>query len=236
MKSKNIFLGITFIVLTLLVFNSCTDSEPTPKVYYSAIPADPTPLVGTSFLMGLDKDSIKITLKWEGKATVQPKWDIYCGTDPDNMVKVASKVASNTYDLYLKSGSVYYWYVETVDDNNIKSTSDTWNLSLVTPFVGIYNCDEPAESYSYDVDFTKVNSTSIITTNYWNSGWNATFTLDFINNTYSMPLTTWGTYNGIESGTINPQTGKMVGTYTINHLKSGVWSVTETGVHTYTLK
>lgn len=103
----------------------------------------------------------------------------------------------------------------------------------IDAFVGKYLCDEPAESYNYGVSFAKVNATSIVTANYWNSGWKGTFTIDFATNTYSMPSTTWDSgYSGVESGTVDPATGKMVGNYTIFQNGAPI----ETGVHTYTVK
>jgi uncharacterized protein affecting Mg2+/Co2+ transport len=119
------------------------------------------------------------------------------------------------------------------DVNNMPTPSETWSFTIFEPigiFVGDFNCLEPAEDYDYDVTFVKATATTLTTDNYWNSGWDATFTLNFTANTYSMPLTVWGSYSAIESGTINPATGKMVGNYTIYH-PAGV-SI-ETGVHTY---
>ena len=101
----------------------------------------------------------------------------------------------------------------------------------IDTFVGNYTADEPAESYSYPVSFKRVSTTAVSTANYWNSGWTAVFTIDFVNNTYSMPNTAWDSgYSGIESGTIDPATGTMVGNYTIYQDGAAI----ETGVHTYT--
>lgn len=103
----------------------------------------------------------------------------------------------------------------------------------IDAFVGKYTCDEPAESYSYSISFSKASTTSVTTANYWNSEWNATFTIDFVNKTYSMPVTVWTSgYSGVESGTVDLVTGKMVGNYTI--WRNG--AIFEEGVHTYTMK
>ncbi|GEM_PF-3514698 len=119
---------------------------------------------------------------------------------------------------------------------NLKGASPviTYKCPLpVDKFVGSYLCDEPAEAYNYGVSFTRKTTSSIQTANYWNSGWTAVFSLDFVNNTYSMPLTTFTSgYSAVESGTIDQTTGKLVGNYTIYH--NG--AVEETGVHTYTRK
>lgn len=101
----------------------------------------------------------------------------------------------------------------------------------IDTFVGKYDTDEPAEAYHYFVTFARVSTTAISTGNYWNSGWTAIFNLDLVNKTYSMPKTTWDSgYSGIESGTIDTGTGKMVGNYTIFQNGASI----EEGVHTYT--
>jgi hypothetical protein len=103
----------------------------------------------------------------------------------------------------------------------------------IDTFVGNYTADEPAEAYSYGVSFKRVSTTAVSTANYWNSGWTAVFTIDFVNKTYSMPNTTWDSgYSGIESGTVDLVTGKMVGNYIIYHNGTSI----EEGVHTYTKK
>jgi len=132
------------------------------------------------------------------------------------------------------ASTLYYWKVVAVDANGAVTEGPvqtfTTGLEAISTYTGKYLCDEPAEDYSYDISFAKVTSTTIKTTNYWNSGWAGTFTLDLTKMTYSMPTTVWGGYSGIEAGIIDPKTGKMVGTYTI---WSGT-SIIEQGVHTYT--
>jgi len=237
MKRINIFLSITIVLFSLVAIQSCTqDDSPIPVIYKAAVPANPTPALNTPLLMTFALDSLKVTLKWDGTATVAPKWDVYLGMSSGSLVNIASQHSGNTLDTYVKVGGAYSWYVYTIDANKVYSKSATWNFSLVTPFRGTYLTDEPAEAYTYNVDFSKVDASTIQTTNYWNSGWTALFTLNFTTNTYSMPLTIWGNYSAEESGTIDPVTGKMVGNYSINHLRTGVWSVIETGVHTYTLQ
>jgi hypothetical protein len=115
----------------------------------------------------------------------------------------------------------------------VTTTSPIWSFTYFEPigiFVGDFNCDEPAEDYSYDVSFAKTSDNTLQTDNYWNSGWTGIFTLNFTSNTYSMPLTVWGNYSAIESGTIDPATGTMVGDYTVYYKGNSI----EVGVHTYT--
>jgi hypothetical protein len=134
----------------------------------------------------------------------------------------------------LSANTLYYWKVVAHDPYGGVSESPLWKFTTgalpIATFTGNYNADEPAEAYSYTVSFTMVNGTTINTSNYWNSGWSADFTIDLMKLTYNMPLTVWGAYSGIESGIVDPATGTMTGTYTI-------WNNTtiiEQGVHTYT--
>lgn len=332
MKRKNIFFGLSFIFVLVYALTSCTkDESPTPVSIVAAVPSAPIP--GDATVVPYTSGSLPIVLKWAGTATNAVKWDVYFG-NTEKPVKVASGVAENTYTVNVTTGGTYYWKVETIDANNVKSTSAVWSIqvnsnpdipSLIEPkvdttnvsctptfewsgsdpegdvltydlylgttnkpavaytgltdvqfavttslsektdyywkivakdpyggeresairkfttglepintYVGTYKCDEPAENYSYDITFTKVNATTIKTTNYWNSSpWTGTFILDLANLTYTMANTTWTSgYSGIESGIIDPKKGTMTGTYTI--WKDGV--ISEQGVHTYTKK
>jgi len=153
---------------------------------------------------------------------------------------VTANLTAATYSPVMLPSTKYYWKVVAKDSHGAATSSVvgsfTTGLKASDPialYTGTYLCDEPAEAYSYDVTFAMVTPTTIKTVNYWNSEWVGTFTLDLVKLTYSMPTTTWTSgYSGIESGIIDPKTGKMVGTYTI--FKNGV-SV-EQGVHTYTKK
>jgi hypothetical protein len=164
-------------------------------------------------------------------------YDVYLGTTA-TPAAVASGLTAASYTPALAYTTTYYWKVVAKDPYGGSATSAVGSFTTgaapadpIVKFVGNYNCDEPAEAYNYGVSFTKVSSTVIKTTNYWNSGWTGNFTLDLTNLTYSMPFTTFQTgWTGIESGYINMTTGKMVGSYTI--WQNGV--ISEQGVHTYT--
>lgn len=223
--------------MVVFAFQSCTkEEEPTPQIFNSF--TEPT------VTAPLDAATIKISgttvdLKWastdaDGDAVL---CDVYFGTEAaPKLYKAGHNALSLTVPVEL--GKTYYWKVTMKDANGVMTYGPVWSFTVFEPigiFVGDYNADEPAEDYSYDISFTKADATTLATDNYWNSGWKATFTLDFTNNTYTlvMPSATWsGVYSGTESGTIDPKTGTMVGNYTI--FKNGV-SVEE-GVHTYTKK
>lgn len=320
------------VVSILFTMQSCVKDETTPpKQFEAAVPATPVP--GNHAVLAYTGPTQKVNLAWEATASNPIKWDVYFGKE-ESPARVASNVATNSYQASVTSGGTYYWQVITMDANNVESASPVWEFvansnpgaastpvpalnatntsctpamswvatdpeedeltydiimdKTATPttvyqaglhdpsftvatalsantayywkiitydphggqsvspiwkfttgalpintYVGNYNCDEPAEAYSYDVSFTFVSPTQIKTTNYWNSGWTATFTCDLTNLTYSFPFTTFQTgWTGTEAGILDPATGKMVGTYTI--WQNG--KVVEQGVHTYTKK
>lgn len=180
------------------------------------------------------------TLKW---AATDPEeddltYDVYLGkTNNPGIAYGGLTDAQVAITTSLSESTDYYWKVVAKDPYGGVSESPVWKfttgLEPINTFVGNYTADEPAEAYSYDVSFTKVSSTAIKTTNYWNSGWAATFNVDLTKLTYTLPLTTFQSgWTGTESGIVDPATGTMTGTYTIWH--NG--AIAEQGVHTYTKK
>jgi hypothetical protein len=181
-------------------------------------------------------------LKWrttkdaEGDALT---YDLYLGTSSTSPASFSSGLTDTTLTVStaLSAFTDYYWKVITKDPYGGSSTSAIWKFTTgalpVTTYTGSYKCDEPAEAYSYTVAFTMVDTKTIKTTNYWNSAWTGTFTLDLTNLTYTMPFVTFATnWTGTEAGILDPATGTMTGTYTIWY--KGV--INEQGVHTYTKK
>jgi hypothetical protein len=233
-RMKKIFIlkAILPVMLGIFALQSCTKEDDTTFKVYAAF-SEP------KLTAPLDASTIKITgttvdLKWVStdKDGDTPKADVYFGLDPEPAL-YKSNVNVTTLNVPVELGKTYYWSVIMKDANGVMSYGETWSFYVYEPvgvFVGTYLCDEPAEDYSYDMDFFKSSPNSVDTDNYWNSGWAATFTLDYAKLTYSMPLTKWGNYSAIESGTINTTTGKMVGNYTIYYKGGPI----ETGVHTYT--
>ena len=162
-------------------------------------------------------------------------YDLYLGTT-NTPGLVAADLADPTFSPSMVAETEYYWKVVAKDAHGATATSAvqkfTTGAEPIMTFTGAYLADEPAEAYSYDVNFTKATSTSIEIDNYWNSAWVGVFEIDLVNLTYKMAYTEWGAYAGIESGIIDPATGTMTGTYTIFH--NG--ATAEQGVHTYTKK
>jgi hypothetical protein len=178
------------------------------------------------------------TITWVGTDPQDDEltYDFYLGKTADVALTSAGLTsASYSPASALDAFTDYFWKVVVHDPYGGSDTSNVWKFTTgalpISLYTGDYNADEPAEAYSYDVSFTLVNTTQIKTTNYWNSGWTGTFTLDLAKLTYSMPVTTWTSgYSGSEAGILDPATGTMTGTYTI--WRNG--AIVEQGVHTYT--
>lgn len=181
------------------------------------------------------------TISWtgtdpEGDALT---YDLYLGTSSTPTSVASSGLTSATYTIAsaLSANTDYYWKVVAKDPYGGQSVSPVWKFTTgalpIAKFTGSYKADEPAEDYSYTVSFSMVNPTVIKTTNYWNSGWTANFTLDLTKLTFTMSSYTFSTgWTGVESGIIDLVTGQMTGTYTL-WLNGGIQ---EQGVHTYTKK
>jgi len=232
MKRKSLIVAILPVLLGLFALQSCTKKDNGTFTVYHAFT---TPTVTAP----LDAATIKITgttvdLKWvstdaDGDAV---KADVYFGLDPSPALYKAANTGT-TLTVPVELGQTYYWKVTMKDANGVMTYGPTWSFTIFEPigiFVGAFTCDEPAEGWTYGVNFSKLTANTLKIDAYWAS-WPATWTLDFTKNTYSMPLIDFGGgYSGIESGTINPANGTMVGNYTI--YKKGI--AIETGVHTYT--
>jgi hypothetical protein len=165
-------------------------------------------------------------------------YNLYLGTQSSpNLFTTGISDTTTTVTATLTPNTLYYCKVVANDPFGGTVESPVWSFTTgalpIATFTGAYNVDEPAETYSYDVTFTSPTTTTIKTTNYWNSGWIATFTLDLSKLTYSMTSYTFSSgWAGVESGIIDKTTGMMTGTYTL--WKDGV--VQEQGIHTYTKK
>ena len=236
MKRKNIILVMLLVLSGLFTMQSCVKEDSTTFTVHNAFtdPVVTAPLdASTITITGTTTDLKWVSTNASGDAV---KADVYFDTSSTPTL-YKSGLTAETLTVPVVKGLTYYWKVVMTDANGITSTSPVWSFTVFEPigvFVGAYTADEPAETYTYPVNFTKATATTLNIDAYWNS-WPAVFTLDFTANTYSMALTDFGGgYSGIESGTIDPKTGTMVGTYTIYQTKAGVTAPIETGVHTYT--
>lgn len=232
MKNKILFVIMVLGFAGLIITQSCKKEAP---VGYTEFHVFSTPVAAAP----ADGATINITgttvdLTWESSNPdgTASSANVYFGTS-ETPPLYAAGVKTLSINVPVELGLTYFWSVTITDINAETVASPVFSFTVFEPigiFVGDFNADEPAEAYSYGVSFAKTSPTTLLTRNYWNSAWDATFTLDFTANTYSMPLTVWGTYSGIESGTIDPATGTMVGNYIIYHNGVNI----EEGVHTYT--
>ena len=247
MKRKNIILVMLLVLSGLFTMQSCVKEDSATFTVHNAF-TDPV------VTAPLDASTITITgttvdLKWastnaSGDAI---KADVYFGTSSKPGLYKAALTAE-TLTVPVAVAQTYYWKVVMTDANGITSTGPVSSFTIYDPinaFVGLYNVDEPAEGWNYDVSFVRLTSSTIQIGNGtagkydgWWASWTATFTLDLTAKTYSMAKTDFGGgYFGQESGTIDAATGTMTGNYTVwSTDKAGVVSIAEEGVHTYTKK
>lgn len=233
MKRKILFFIIPLVVTGMFALVSCSEeSTPFTEHYAFSEPTIVAPLDGSTVDVGT---ATTLDLKWstENKSGDPIVATVYFGTS-GNPPLLASNLTELKKTVTVAKGKTYYWYVVMKDANGIITTSPTWSFTIFEPigiYTGAFLCDEPAEDYSYDVNFSKKSDNVLTIDNYWNSGWVVDWTLNFTAKTYTFARMTFQTgWEGTETGTINPATGTMIGNYTIWH--NG--AVYETGVHTYT--
>ena len=118
MKVRILFFVTLLALAGIVAMQSCKKDEPVAfKSYVAAIPAAPTPGVGSIIpFTGADQ---AINLAWTGTATNAPTWDVYFGS-ASNPALVASGISGNTYTAHVSAGGTYYWRVSTVDVNGIR--------------------------------------------------------------------------------------------------------------------
>ncbi|MEI6050314.1 MAG: hypothetical protein WCS03_15535 [Bacteroidota bacterium] len=232
MKRKILFIVMMLAFTGLFTMQSCNKDEVVTLKEFHAF-TDPVAVApANEATVTISGTTVDLTWESTNADNNAPLADVYFGTSETPPLYKAGH-NSLTLNVPVELGLTYYWHVTMKDAHGLITKGPTWSFTVFEPigiFVGDFNCDEPAEDYSYDVSFEKTSPVTLETANYWNSGWAATFTLDFAANTYSMPLTVWGNYSSIESGTIDPETGTMVGDYIIYYKEASI----EEGVHTYT--
>ena len=234
---RNMILLVMFTALAGLVsMQSCTKPHgPGYTEHYSfTTPVALAPISGTVVNLGDGVLSGNVSLQWNStnQSGDAINGSLYFGTSSKPALYASSQTAESV-SVPVHGANTYYWYVIMTDANGITTTGPTWSFTVyhpMNPYIGDYTCDEPAEDYTYDITFAMKTDYVLETVNYWNSGWTADWTLDYTAKTYTMPLTTWGSYSAQESGTIDPSTGTMTGNYTIFYKGSAI----ETGTHTYT--
>jgi hypothetical protein len=154
----------------------------------------------------------------------------------------ASGVTALTYTPTLAPLTTYYWKIVAHDPFGGSSVSPIRSFTTgalpVVKFVASYNVAENSVqngAYAYATAFTKVDNSTIKADNWWDSGWAAIFTLDFVKNTIVMTPFTFvsgaTTYIASGSGKINQTTGEIDLVYSVT--KNGI--LLENGVDVFTL-
>ncbi len=233
MKRKLIFFVMLVAVAGLFTLQSCEEEGTIRSHYAFSQPEVVGPADGATVDIAA---ATTVNLQWatENLSGDPVLGNVYFGTsETPPLYKANHNALSLTVPV--TKGITYYWYVVMRDANGITTDSPIWSFTIFEPigiFVGTYYVVDEG-GYDYNLDFTKKSDNVLQTDNYWDSGWHAEFTMNFVNNTFTMPLTSWlsGSYSAIESGTLDPVTGTMTTTYTIYH-PAGV--AIETGVHVYT--
>ncbi len=243
MKRKYIILVMLLVGFGLFTMQSCTKTSDTVIAVHHAftVPEAVAPLDGDLVHTGSTVDLTWTSTNADGAASLN---DVYFGTKTTPAL-FKSGNSGLKITVPVEAGLTYYWNVVMKDANGITTTSPTWSFTIYDPisvFIGNYTVDEPEEGWTYVVSFAKVDETTlkigkgagpVAADNMagWWASWVNTFILDWTAKTYTMPKKDFGGgYEGEESGTFDPVTGTLTGTYT-------VWSkgaIIEHGLHTYT--
>jgi hypothetical protein len=221
-------------VSTTDALNITTSSD----VWHFEVNSDPAVPALTAPTMNKIGVSCTPTLTW---TATDPENDVLTydlimdkSATPTTIVSSGLTEKTYTFASTLSANCAYYWQIIVHDPYGGKATGPIWKFTTgalpIAAFVGSYTCDEPAEGWTYPVNFTMKTATTLSDDSYWAS-WPSTFTLDFTSMTYSMPLTAFTTtYSAVESGVLDSSTGTLTGTYSIFYKGK----VIEQGVHTYT--
>lgn len=133
MKKRNIILALLPFALTIFTLNSCKVDDGTITVYH----AFTTPVLTTTPAVRADETVLftgsTVALNWGSKdADGDPgNWNVYFGTDPVSPALFKSALAANTISVPVVDGTTYYWYVEVVDANKVKTKSEISSFTAV---------------------------------------------------------------------------------------------------------
>jgi hypothetical protein len=216
----------------------------TSDVWQFEVNSNPNVPALTSPANGAPAVSITSALKW---TCTDPEdddltYDLYLGTT-STPVLVASDIADVTYSPTLTTSTTYYWKIVAKDPYGGSSESVVYSFTTgalpISMFVGTYDVAENSVqngAYAYVCAFTKVDNTTILADNWWDSGFTAKFTLDFTKNTIVMTPYTYvsgsNTYICTGSGKITQATGAINLVYSVT--KNGV--LLENGTEVFTLQ
>jgi len=131
MKRKNIFFVASLILFGLLTIQSCQQEDPTTFVTESTntIPEATSPIVasdGTVFFTG---STIDLSWTSDNKGAAN-KYTVYFGTTKSGSVFMSDLVDTKV-TVPITDGNTYFWRVETIDANGIKTTSPVFSFIAI---------------------------------------------------------------------------------------------------------
>jgi len=209
---------------------------PARDPWYFYINSAPTVPVLTAPVDGAVDVPVTAALTWTSEDAEHDDitYDVYFGKT-ETPALAATGLTTATFSPVMTPSTKYYWKVVATDSHGYTSTSQVYSFTsgqeAIMAFVGLYDCDEPGYKH-YDVNFKKINATTIEADNWWDSGWPVQYVLDFAKKTATIKTYVNGTYVVNGFGTIDPATGKMVVPYTVT--KSG--AISDNNIHTFVKK
>ncbi len=244
MKRKYIILVMLLVGFGLFTMQSCTkESNSTFTIHHAFTePAVVAPLDGD--LVHPTGSTVDLTWTSTNADGAPALNDVYFGTkSTPSLFKAGNSGLKITVPV--QPGLTYHWNVVMKDANGVTTSSPTWSFTIFDPIsilIGNYTVDEPAEGWTYVVYLSKIDENTLKVGKGtgpvagdnmagWWASWVNNFLLDWTAHTYNMPKKDFGGgYEGQESGTFDPVTGTLTGTYTVWQNKA----IIEQGAHTYT--
>lgn len=234
MKRKILFSALLPVLFGLIALQSCTKEEGSFTVYASftepkaTAPLDAAQIYATG---------TTVDLKW---ATVDadgdtPKADVYFGTD-HNPPLLKAGLAALTYTVPVVNGKTYYWKVVMTDANNVKVSSPEFSFTTLVKFdmnnmVGKFDCNEPGYGH-YNCNFTKVNATTSLNDNFWDSGYKVQYVFNADGSKIDIVPVTIDGYAITGTGSFD----KMTGQWSVHYIVKQGAKVVDDNTHTFTKK
>jgi len=119
-------------------------------------------------------DSSKVVFSWNASSEVL-SYDFFLGTDPGNLVRIATGLTAKTYSINnLKEGTTYYWRIDATTANGLTSSavwSFTTKISFPAGRVAWYKLDDKSSIEVIDSSVYRKNGYLMdVDTTAWQSG------------------------------------------------------------------
>ena len=152
-------------------YNSTESSD---YSFASALTQSDSPINPVPENRSANLDSSTIVFSWNASSEVL-SYDFFLGTDPGNLVRMATGLTAKTYTAKnLKEGTTYYWRVDAITANGT-SSSAVWSFTTKRSFpagmVAWYKLDDKASIEVVDSSVYKKNGYLMdVDTTAWQSG------------------------------------------------------------------